>query len=230
MPLVKSIVFRDRLLCASWNTDLLALVSAVCKQLSDLAAPTALLVGRCLLDGILTASPLENNLPILALLADLTRHAPMKATLLTLTNPASRAQVKSDQKYPPVIDMMCTALRNTNDAAVQRELVDIFETLCDCRLGLVQECTESFEKQLAHSVPSKEPLIVIVAALIEILASAAKYPVDVVETGLRILVSLTSHNYGLYHVKSCLENNPDALRSLLDYIAEGEIMLVILRE
>ena len=209
------------MLCASWNTELLILVSTVCKQLSDLAAPTALLVGRCLLDGILTASPLESNLPTLALIADLTRHAPMKATLLTLTSPASRAQVKSDQKYPPVIEMMCTALRNTNDASVQRELVNTFETLCDYKLSLVQENSESFEKQLAHSVPSKEPLLVVIAALIEILASASKYPVDIVETALHILMSLTSHNYGLYHVKSCLENHPDALKNLLEYIAEG---------
>jgi hypothetical protein len=215
-------------LCASWNTELLILVSTVCKQLSDLAAPTALLVGRCLLDGILTANPLENHLPILALLRDLTRHAPMKATLLTLTSPASRAQVKSDQKYPPVIEMMCTALRNTNDANVQRELIDIFETLCDWKLSLVQESGESFEKQLTHSVPSKEPLLVVIAALIDILASASKYPVDIVETTLNILMSLTSHNYGLYHVKSCLENNPDALRSLLDYIAEGTQLLSFL--
>lgn len=129
--------------------------------------------------------------------------------------------MKSDQKYPPVIEMMCTALRNTNDANVQRELVDIFRTLCDYKLSLVQESAEAFEKQLAHSIPSKEPLLVIIAALIEILASASKYPVDIVETTLHILVSLTSHNYGLYHVKSCLENNPDALRNLLDYVAEG---------
>ncbi|KAJ8687749.1 hypothetical protein QAD02_023543 [Eretmocerus hayati] len=210
-----------RLLCASWNPEVLALVSTVCKQLSDLAAPTALLVGRCLLDGILTASPLESNLPVLALIADLTRHAPMKATLLTLTSPASRAQVKSDQKYPPVIEMMCLALRNTNDASVQRDLIDIFETMCDHRLSLVQEIGESFEKQLAHSVPCKEPLLVIIAALIEILASASKYPLDIVETAFHILISLTSHNYGLYHVKSCLENNPDALKSLLGYIAEA---------
>ncbi|XP_011499137.1 PREDICTED: protein virilizer [Ceratosolen solmsi marchali] len=210
-----------RLMCASWNSELLIFVSTVCKQLSDLAAPTALLVGRCLLDGILTANPLDNNLPILALLRNLTRHAPMKATLLTLTNPASRAQVKSDQKYPPVIEMMCTTLRNTKIADAQRELIDIFETLCDYKLSFVQESGEPLEKQLAHSVPSKEPLLVIIAALIEILAGASKYPVDIVETTLYIIMSLTSHNYGLYHVKSCLENNPDALRSLLDYIAEA---------
>lgn len=148
----------------------------------------------------------------------------MKATLLTLTSPASRAQVKSDQKYPPVIEMMCTTLKSTNDANVQRELVDIFETLCDDKLSLVQENLESFEKQLAHSVPSKEPLLVIIGALIEILASASKYPIDIVETTLHILLSLTSHNYGLYHVKSCLENNPDALKSLLDYVADGNYL------
>lgn len=171
---------------------------------------------------------MESNLPILALLADLTRHAPMKATLLTLTSPASRAQVKSDQKYPPVIEMMCTALKNTNDANVQRELVDIFEMLCDNKLSLVQENLESFERQLAHSIPSKEPLLVIIAALIEILASASKYPINIVQTTLNILLSLTSHNFGLYHVKSCLENNPEALKSLLDYTAEGRVIEYII--
>lgn len=209
-----------RLLCASWNNDLLVLLSKVCKQLSDLAAPTALLVGRCLLDGIIAATPLENNVLILALLSELARHAPMKATLLTLTSPASRAQVKSDQKYPPVIEMMCTALKNTSDIRTQYEILDIFETLCDCTLSLMQEdVNEPFEKRLTHSVPSKEPLLPILAALIDILATSTKFEADILQSTLRILLSLSSHNYGLYHVKSCLENNPDALRSLLEHIS-----------
>ncbi|KAL6424427.1 hypothetical protein ACFW04_009891 [Cataglyphis niger] len=208
-----------RLLCASWNRDVLLLLSTVCKQLSDLAAPTALLVGRCLLDGILAATPLENNVPILALISDLARHAPMKATLLTLTSPASRAQVKSDQKYPPVIEMMCTILKNSSDVHVQYEILGIFETLCDCSLSLVQEDSEPFEKRLRHSVPSKEPLLSILAALIEILATSTKFQLDVIENTLHILLSLSSHNYGLYHVKSCLENNPGALRALLDHVS-----------
>ncbi|XP_031825955.2 VIR_N domain-containing protein [Nomia melanderi] len=212
-----------RLLCASWNKDLLILLSKVCMQLSDLAAPTALLVGRCLLDGIIAAAPLENNVLILALLSELARHAPMKATLLTLTNPASRAQVKSDQKYPPVIEMMCTALKNTNDIRMQYEILDIFETLCDCTLSLMQEdANEPFEKGLTHSVPSKEPLLSILAALIDILATSTKFESEVLQSTLRILTSLSSHNYGLYHVKSCLENNPDALRSLLEHISALE--------
>ncbi|XP_043260009.1 protein virilizer [Colletes gigas] len=209
-----------RLLCASWNKDLLVLLSKVCKQLSDLAAPTALLVGRCLLDGIIAATSLENNVLILALLSELARHAPMKATLLTLTSPASRAQVKSDQKYPPVIEMMCTVLKNTNNIRIQYELLDIFETLCDCTLSLMQEDTnEPFEKRLTHSVPSKEPLLSILAALIDILATSTKFEPEILQSTLRILLSLSSHNYGLYHVKSCLENNPDALRSLLEHIS-----------
>ncbi|XP_076639176.1 VIR_N domain-containing protein [Colletes latitarsis] len=209
-----------RLLCASWNKDLLVLLSKVCKQLSDLAAPTALLVGRCLLDGIIAATSLENNVLILALLSELAKHAPMKATLLTLTSPASRAQVKSDQKYPPVIEMMCTVLKNTNNIRIQYELLDIFETLCDCTLSLMQEDTnEPFEKRLTHSVPSKEPLLSILAALIDILATSTKFEPEILQSTLRILLSLSSHNYGLYHVKSCLENNPDALRSLLEHIS-----------
>lgn len=211
-----------RLLCASWNRDVLLLLSTVCKQLSDLAAPTALLVGRCLLDGILAATPVENNIPILALISDLARHAPMKATLLTLTSPASRAQVKSDQKYPPVIEMMCSILKSSSDVHVQYEILGIFETLCDCSLSLVQEDSEPFEKRLTHSVPSKEPLLSILAALIEILATSTKFQLDVIENTLHILLSLISHNYGLYHVKSCLENNPGALRALLDHVSTLE--------
>ncbi|EZA54633.1 Protein virilizer [Ooceraea biroi] len=211
-----------RLLCASWNAEVLLLLSTVCKQLSDLAAPTALLVGRCLLDGILAATPLENNVPILVLISDLARHAPMKATLLTLTSPASRAQVKSDQKYPPVIEMMCSTLKSSGNVRVQYEILNIFETLCDCSLSLVQEDNESFEKKLTHSVPSKEPLLSILAALIEILATSTKFQLDVIESTLHILLSLSNHNYGLYHVKSCLENNPGALRALLDHVSSLE--------
>lgn len=172
-----------------------------------------------MLDAILNANPLENNLPILGLLSDLSRHAPMKATLLTLTNPASRAQVKSDQKYPPVIEMMCTTLKNATDHRVQQKILSIFETLCDSNISLVEEdAKEPFEKGLTHSVPSKEPLLAILAALIEIIASASKYRQDVLDIALHILLSLTSHNYGLYHVKSCLENNPEALKSLLEHV------------
>ncbi|XP_043496275.1 protein virilizer isoform X1 [Polistes fuscatus] len=214
-----------KLLCSSWNKDLLILLSTVCKQLSDLAAPTALLVGRCLLDVIITTAALENNVLIFALLSDLARHAPMKATLLTLTNPASRAQVKLDQRYPPIIKLMCATFRITNDVRVQQEILDTFETLCDCTLSLVQEDTnEPFEKRLTHSVPSKEPLLSILTLLIEILASSTKFQPEILENTLYILLSLTSHNYGLYHVKSCLENKPDALKSLLEHISNLEDM------
>ncbi|XP_057328468.1 protein virilizer [Microplitis mediator] len=212
-----------RLLCASWNETLLTLLSTVCKQLSDLAAPTALLVGRCLLDRILAASPLENHRPTLVLLSDLALHAPVKATLLTLLSPTSRAQVKSDQKYIPVVDMMCSALKNTTDKNVQIEILDIFKTLCDHTLSIMQEeHIESFEIRLTHSVPSKEPLLSIITALIDILANATKYSSDVLENTLRILLSLTHHNYGLYHVKSCLENNLGTLKSFLEHVATVE--------
>lgn len=205
-----------RLLAASWNVTLLSLLSRVCKQLSDLAAPTALLVGRCLLDRIL-AAPLENNRPTLALLGDLAYHASVKATLLTLLNPTSRAQVKSDQKYLPVVEMMCTALKNSE---VSLEILDIFHTLCDHTLSIVQEESgESFEFILAHSVPSKEPLLSIIAALIDILANSVKYSHIILEGSLRILLSLTVHNYGLYHVKSCLENNLGSLKAFIEHVA-----------
>lgn len=209
-----------RLLCASWDEALLELLSTVCKQLSDLAAPTALVVGRCLLDRILAATPVENNAPTLAFLADLTLHGPVKATLLTLMSPTSRAQVKSDQKYPPVVEMMCNALKNTTDSNVQLEILDTFHTLCDHTLSLLHEDTnEPFEIRLTHSVPSKDPLLSILAALIDIIANASKYQSSVLESDIRILSTLTNHNYGLYHVKSCLENNPGALRSLLEDVA-----------
>ncbi|XP_066603526.1 protein virilizer [Prorops nasuta] len=212
-----------RLLCTSWNKDLLMLLSEVCKQLSDLAAPTALLVGRCLLDGVIAAVPLEKNVLILALLSDLSKHASMKATLLTLTNPSSRAQVKSDQKYPPVIEAMCATLKNTNNELVQNKILDIFETLCDCNLSLMQQdANEPYEKQLTHLVPSKEPLLSILTALIEVLANSSKYQSNILSSAIHILLSLSSHNYGLYHVKSCLENNPDALRILLDHVTTVE--------
>lgn len=212
-----------RLLCSSWNIDLLTLLSSVCKQLSDLAAPTALLVGRCLLDGVLAATPLEKNIPILVLLGDLVRHAPLKATLLTLTSPATRAQVKSDQRYPPVIELLCSTLKNTSDNFVQREILDILVTLCDSTLNFIDlELSEPFEKRLTHSVPSKEPLLTIIGTLIEILAGAPKYQLDILKNTLNALISLTGHNYGLYHVKSCLESHPAALFALLEHVSNLE--------
>ncbi|KAF7993249.1 hypothetical protein HCN44_006309 [Aphidius gifuensis] len=207
-----------RLLCASWNEDLLILLSAVCKQLSDLAAPTALLVGRCLLDRILAATPLENNSPTIALLGDLTLHPPVKATLLTLMSPTSRAQIKTDQKYPPVVEMMCSAFKNSTDTNVQYEILEIFYTLCDHTLSLTQDNNnELFDIKLTHSVPSKEPLLSILTILIDILSNGSKYDVKNLEKCLAIFLSLTKHNYGLYHVKSCLENNPGVLKTFLEY-------------
>ncbi|XP_046753543.1 protein virilizer isoform X2 [Diprion similis] len=209
-----------RLLCNSWNIDLLTLLSSVCKQLSDLAAPTALLVGRCLLDSVLAATPLEKNIPVLVLLGDLLRHAPLKATLLTLTSPAARAQVKSDQRYPPVIELLCSTLKTTSDNFLQREILDILVTLCDSTLSLIDlDASETFEKRLTHSVPSKEPLLAIITTLIEILANAPKYQLDILKHTLNVLISLTAHNYGLYHVKSCLESHPAALFELLEHVS-----------
>ncbi|XP_034940242.1 protein virilizer [Chelonus insularis] len=213
-----------KLLCASWNETVLTLLANVCKQLSDLAAPTALIVGRCFLDRMLASAPLENHGPTLALLGDVATHPPFKATLLTLLNPTSRAQVKSDQKYLPVIDMMCSALKNTTNAEVQAEILEIFGTLCDHTLTIMdEEKIDSLEICLTHSIPSKEPLLSIISAFIDILANANKHAMNTSKSALRVLLSLTEHNYGLYHVKSCLENNLGALKSFLTYVATLEI-------
>lgn len=122
---------------------LLQLLRRVCVQLADLAAPTALIVSRGVLDTVLaslqnvpSSSPqpipssncqasAANVMPdspcsghtarLLNFLACLVTHASVKSAVLHLL--AKGGSVKSDERYPALVISLCAILRSPSDSS-----------------------------------------------------------------------------------------------------------------
>ena len=117
---------------------LLQLLRRVCVQLADLAAPTALIVSRGVLDTVLaslqnvpsTAPQPNNPLPIpnpvpespcsghtarlLNFLACLVTHASVKSAVLHLL--ARGGSIKTDERYPGLVTSLCAILCSPSDS------------------------------------------------------------------------------------------------------------------
>jgi len=121
---------------------LLQLLRRVCVQLADLAAPTALIVSRGVLDTVLTSlqhvpptspqpHPSNNSLStpnvipespcsghtarLLNFLACLVTHASVKSAVLHLLTKGG--SVKSDERYPGLVTSLCAILRSPSDSS-----------------------------------------------------------------------------------------------------------------
>lgn len=121
---------------------LLQLLRRVCVQLADLAAPTALIVSRGVLDTVLASLqnlpssspqslPSSNSLSaanvtpdspcsghtarLLNFLACLVTHASVKSAVLHLL--AKGGSVKSDERYPALVTSLCAILRSPSDSS-----------------------------------------------------------------------------------------------------------------
>lgn len=140
---------------------LLQLLRRVCVQLADLAAPTALIVSRGILDTVLASFqhthpsspqpvPSNNSLStpivtpespcsghtarLLNFLACLVTHASVKLAVLHLLGKGS--SVKSDERYPGLVTSLCAILRSPSDSPSHIQvgiapLVPLVKSFCD---------------------------------------------------------------------------------------------------
>ncbi|GLV34007.1 virilizer [Carabus blaptoides fortunei] len=228
-------------LCTSVHQPLLHLLRRVCIQLSDLAANTAIMIARGVLDSVHTAlTPKSDKVlgnsssssmccnghtaRLLHFLACLTTHGAIKCAVLQLlwNHSSSSAALKTDEKYPSLVNMFCHVLKTESDAnshlQAQECIVNIIQNLCDTEITLLQsidgqKCDITSDIYLSNSLPPKDLLITILTTLLD------HFTCDNTFTTLlpivRTFILLTEHDYGFYHLCVCFEKKPNCFLNIL---------------
>ncbi|RZF39648.1 hypothetical protein LSTR_LSTR001169 [Laodelphax striatellus] len=215
---------------SSYNV-LLHQLKTVCVQLADLAAPTALTVTCAVLDAIVTAlTPPErpasaNAVQVLNFLAYLVTHASIKSAFIHLltVKPAPSSSSKSataagtvssnsDDRYTNVISTFCQILRApyTVPTHVQAQecVISVIQSLVDTELTLGVGGVAS---DLANGVPPRQLLAPLCQAMVEHLLLTTPTSITTLQPTLRTLAMLVEHDYGFYHLKTCLDRHQTAL-------------------
>ncbi|XP_077069617.1 protein virilizer homolog isoform X3 [Siphateles boraxobius] len=220
-----------RCVCVSSCPPLLSLLRRVCVQLCDLAAPTATLVMRTLLEQLQEEMQQEaagsRLLRLLALLDSLASQRACKTAMLALLSGSARIEVRSDGKVedklsellPSLLAMLVLPADPGLPAQQNAELTaSIFQSLCDQDVSLVVsgsgEASVSEAEQLANSLPTRDMMTCICDGMLEVLGNShSSYALQL--TCLRTMMFLTEHDYGLYHLKSSLKKHSLAVSSLI---------------
>ncbi|KAI5744798.1 hypothetical protein M8J76_005279 [Diaphorina citri] len=188
-------------LSGSSYQPILQLLRRVCIQLSDLAAPTALLVTKSILDTIISNLPEENSpctnhtARLLHFLAYLISHPSIKMSflhLVTKTNPN-----KNEDKYFALLLSLCDIYRTPYPDQIAHT------TSQDCILSVY----------VANALPYKDTLINIVEMLIDHMNNPLHSYSTLLPT-LRTLLLISENDIGFYHIKSCVEFKKDPLFNL----------------
>ncbi|XP_066019327.1 protein virilizer homolog isoform X2 [Pocillopora verrucosa] len=204
----------------------------VCSQLSDLSAPTAFNIVRTLLETLDSemskASGDDNScspggVRIMTLLAYLSSQPAVKVSLLQLLKTSGNAK-NDDLLFPSLLPSMLSCLKGSSEnQTVSRSqycVVSIVQSLCDPTVSLMPFETPFTDQHLANTLPDKEMLEVICAALLEHMGSEQQSFATIL-LALRTLLTLTEHNYGVYHQKRALENNSEVFYRLLKRLSSS---------
>ncbi|KAB5533039.1 hypothetical protein PHYPO_G00127040 [Pangasianodon hypophthalmus] len=220
-----------RCVCVSSCPPLQSVLRRVCVQLCDLAAPTATLVVRTLLEQLHEEMQLEavtsQLTRLLALIDSLVSQRSCKAAMLALLGGAVRSEVRTEgrpeDKSSEMLSMLLAMLLPPVDASLSVQqnselIASIIQSLCDQDISLIVsgsgEVCVSEAEQLANALPSKEMMPGICDRMLEVLRHThSSYTLQL--TCLRTMMFLTEHDYGLYHLKSSLKKHNSAVSSLL---------------
>lgn len=202
------------IMSASSCQPLLQLLRRVCIQLADIAAPTAILVVKTILESMSNLMNDKNmHLQLLRqinFLASLMSHGVIKVTFLNLLQNEKSLQhfqnlLKSfDQKAEQCVQ-------------IQEGLASICQSLVDTEIYLVQppglDSSITIETFMSCALPPKDILMMICLAMINYLKHDTGFTVSL--TILRSLILLADHDYGFHHVKISLEKQVGCLYNLL---------------
>ncbi|KAH9362044.1 hypothetical protein HPB48_014983 [Haemaphysalis longicornis] len=189
------------------------LLRRVCVQLSDLAAPSASVVARAVMDALygslvhpcygssmagevvrpLTPQnwpPTPGTLSLLDQIAFMLTHAPFKMAMLHA--------IKSGGKYLDLFNYMLTLFNLSSDEPTHIQIQD-------CIL-------------LVNALPSKDLLNTICSSLVQHLTNSA-HSYTTVLLALRILIMLTEHDFGFYAVKTALDKEELSLWFLFERLS-----------
>nr|CAH7713265.1 unnamed protein product [Callosobruchus chinensis] len=219
-------------LCISTQPQLLNLLRRICVQLSDLAANSALMVARGILDNVYNAlMPKEEGavLPcgghvarLLNFMACLVTHGTIKCAVLHLIHTNSAVTLKTEEKYASLVPTFAQVLKMKDDSSyhiqAQECILSIIQSFCDIEITLMQSSPSegtalTSEQYLANALPVKDHLLMFIHMMWEHLSNDNSFvtylPI------VRTLLLLTEHDYGFYHLKEYLFKKSDVFVTLL---------------
>lgn len=232
-----STVIQDMInkLCTSTQPQLLNLLRRICVQISDLAANSAIMIARGILDNIYDAMVQKEEIKsgpcssyaarLLNFLACLVTHNTIKCAVLHLIHTNSTVTSKTDEKYVSLVPAFAQVVKNTNSTnshiQAQECILSIIQSFCDCEIAILQtspgENKITSDEYLANAMPIKEHLLGFIQIMCEhlIIENSFVTYLPIVRTFLL----LTEHDYGFYHLKECLLKKNGAFTTLLNKLS-----------
>lgn len=225
-------------LCISTQPPLLNLLRRICVQLADLAANSAIMIARGILDSVydvlvpkedMKLGPCNGHVArLLNFFACLVTHSTIKCAVLYLIHSNSSVSLKTEEKYPNLIQAFMQVLKNncTSNSHVQSQecILSIIQSFCDIEITLLQNPINDMneltsELYVANSMPTKEHLLTFINIIVDHLGSDNSFvtylPV------VRTLLLLTEHDYGFYHLRETLIKRNDLFVNLLNKLSNN---------
>ncbi|XP_019867996.2 protein virilizer isoform X2 [Aethina tumida] len=219
-------------LCISTQPQLLNLLRRICAQIADLAANSATMIARGILDIVYEAlipkedmkmGPCNSHVArVLNFLACLVTHNTIKCAILHLIHTNSCVTSKPDDKYTALIPAFAQVLKNncnTNSHIQAQEcIISVIQSFCDIELTLLQ-CENSPDVCLANALPIKEHLVTYVTMLLDHLSADNSFVTYL--PLVRTLLLLTEHDYGLFHLREQALKRNDLFLTILTKLANN---------
>lgn len=223
-------------LCISTQPQLLNLLRRICVQISDLAANSAIMIARGILDNIYDAVVQKEEIKsgacssyaarLLNFLACLVTHNTIKCAVLHLIHTNSTVTLKTDEKYVSLIPAFVQIVKNCNSAnnhiQAQECILSIIQSFCDCEIALLQTSPTgnkiTSDEYLANAMPLKEHLLGFIQMMLDHLVTDNSFvtylPI------VRTFLLLTEHDYGFYNLKDCSLKKNDIFSTLLKKLSD----------
>ncbi|XP_076274997.1 protein virilizer-like isoform X2 [Rhynchophorus ferrugineus] len=223
-------------ICISTQPQLLNLLRRICVQISDLAANSALIIARGMLDAVYKALLTKDDGPctshvarLLNFLACLVTHNTVKCAVLHLMHTNSNVTGNQENKYSSLILAFSNILKrsdvtSTSHIQAQECILSILQSFCDVEITLMQNPIEgtlaiNSETYLANAMPIKEHLLTFIDMILDHLTSDNSYvtylPI------VRTLLLLTEHNYGFYHLRERLLKREKLFLTVLNKLSQN---------
>lgn len=229
-------------LCTTTHQPLLNLLRRVCVQFADLAANSAIIVGRGILDTIhnclavkddnneehlttsTSSSPTFCNghvARLLNFLACLVTHGNLKCAIMQLLQNNNNVNyVKGDEKYPKLVPLFVRILKmnceQNSHVQSQECILSVMQSLCDTEITLMQNAEEQLTSDvyLSNALPMKDTLLLFINGMIEHIMSDNSFLTYLPIA--RTFLLLTEHDYGFYHLKEHLMHKTVPLLNVLN--------------
>lgn len=222
-------------LCVTSQQPLLNLLRRVCVQLSDLAANTAIMIARGVLDTVYNALDTNtekvascngNVARVLNFLACLVTHNPIKCAVVYLIH--NTANSKADEKYARLIPLFTQILKKTDNSnfhvQAQECILSMIQSFCDSEITLLrfspdEKMEVTSELYLANALPVKDTFLCFINTMLDHLMGSNCFitflPI------IRTMLLLTEHDYGFYHLCECLGKRTEPLTKLLNELVQN---------